>query len=81
MKVYSTGTIAVKRFADEVPMTCASLLLHSLADQLNVALTKVNDATIHRLLSVPEEELALRTRLAKKIQELETVIQAFDDEF
>ena len=75
------GMIAVKRFADEVPMTCASLLLHSVADKLNIALTKVDDPTVNRLLSVPEEELALRTRLAKKIQELETVIQAFDDEF
>jgi GTPase SAR1 family protein len=75
------GKVAVKRFCDHVPMTCSAGLLHELTDKLNTALTQVSEEQMEKLLSVPEDEFALRTQLKKTIKELEKVIRAFDEEF
>jgi Dynamin family/Dynamin central region len=74
------GKVAMKRFIDVVPMLCGDVL-QNFPDVINKELCQVSDEELEKFVSVASDDLAKRTNLKRKFDELEHGLQVMKELF
>ena len=74
------GTVALKRFEDEVPMFCGDVLQHFLFEARK-ALSLINDRELEELMVFPAEEVEKEKALKRRLEDLDGGLKILEELF